>query len=170
MTLPLGHLGWICSRSGEGVSELREAIVGFTIHSRGYKEALPGMWIHLKEKLLQLQQGGQVWLPTGKYKSIARDCGVDGVNMVVATRFLHETGAIRFFGDASNILNIEDHDFDEFVRTSSAAVDMLEHTVFISAPWMVMWPRSRSNLAQFDSSCRDYKHKQFQLGMRLGTG
>jgi hypothetical protein len=91
-----------------------------------------------------LQQDGEVWLPTGKYKSIARDCGVDGVNMIVATRFLHETGAIRFFGDASSILTIEDHNFDEFTRTTSGAIDMLEHTVFISAPWMVIFSQFRS--------------------------
>lgn len=110
-----------------------------SIASRGYKEALPGTWIQLKEKMLQLQQAGRVWLPIGGYKRIAGECGITGIMLVVVTKFLHETGGIRFFGDMNSIPQLaeDEEDGETPGESESGSMDMLQRTVFISAPWMV---------------------------------
>lgn len=46
-----------------------------------------------------LAQNGRVWLSIEEYADIASQCGVEGMMLKVATRFLHETGSIRYFGE-----------------------------------------------------------------------
>jgi len=132
-------------RSGEGIKDLRASLMKLTMASRSYKEALPGTWIKIRAALLDLQQSGRVWLSVDEYRNIARQSGLEGVMLVVATRFLHETGSIRYFGDYASLPVIgtrtgypeEEYGYGEAPDEGEQQLSGLEQTVFISAPWMV---------------------------------
>ncbi len=43
---------------------------------------------------------GRRHMPTSEWVKLCVGHGMDGMMLAVGTRFLHDTGAIRFFGDA----------------------------------------------------------------------
>lgn len=96
---------------------------------RWFKEALPESWMDLQEALSRKQQKEDcMWLNFREYSSMAAECGVEGALFRTATRFLHETGKIRYFGDVAK------------AQTATAAQfknDHLMGTVFISPEWMI---------------------------------
>jgi hypothetical protein len=87
--------------SGEGVSELRSSLIRFTMSMPWYREALPKSWIRLRQ-VLDLERAKRGYLALDEYRRMAMDsCGVGEDMLACVTRFLHETGVIRFFGNFS---------------------------------------------------------------------
>jgi ankyrin repeat protein/Ca2+-binding EF-hand superfamily protein/GTPase SAR1 family protein len=87
---------------GVGVNELRKKLIEFTRTMPWYGERLPRSWIDTQDAILKCQHG-KTSLPWGEYEELARTSGLEGDMLKVATRFLHETGTIRYFGQLGEV-------------------------------------------------------------------
>ena len=112
--------------SGEGVPELRKIIIMFTSSMPWYKECLPPSWIKLHRELglhrKNKNNSNVPHLTWDEYLLIAKSCNISSELLNAATKFLHDTGVIRYFGD-----------LDDGKRGS----DALANTVYISTKWMM---------------------------------
>jgi hypothetical protein len=113
---------------GTGITNLRRKMVSFAMSMPFYKEYWPQPFLTLRMSLEQAKQSMSVWLPWKQYESLASDSGISSNQLEIATRFLHDTGVIYYFGDVSSAMNSDASDLEE---------SMLMNTVYISARWMV---------------------------------
>ncbi len=111
--------------SGDGIPILRESVLSFASDMPWYREALPFQWIQLQK---QLEISKLLWkfIPLSKYSVLAAKCGVTGSMLGIVTKFMHESGVIRFFGD-----------FNQCKSADMNSSDLLKNVVFISIPWMI---------------------------------
>jgi hypothetical protein len=83
---------------GYGVTELRQGLKAFVHQMPWYLEPLPKSWIELRKKLRDLQDKKYVdW--KSDYLPLAHSCKVKDAMLKLATKFLHDTGSIRYFND-----------------------------------------------------------------------
>lgn len=113
---------------GTGIAGLRRKMVSFAMAMPFYKEHWPQPFLTLRMSLEQAKQSMSVWLPWKQYQNLASDSGISSHQLEIATRFLHETGVIYYFGDVTSAMSSNVSDLEE---------SMLMNTVFISARWMV---------------------------------
>ena len=92
---------------GTGIPDLRESLITFTMSMPWYKESLPASWIRTQDSVQEAANKGKLYLEWTTYSEIASKCGLQGGMLMNATKFLHETGVIRYFGDL-NGSNSED--------------------------------------------------------------
>jgi hypothetical protein len=85
---------------GEGVAALREQLLGFARTMPWYGELLPASFGSVRGAVEQLTREGRRHMPVAEWVQLCRDHSMDGQMLAVGTRFLHETGSVRFFGDA----------------------------------------------------------------------
>jgi hypothetical protein len=92
------------SLQGDGVLELRQGLKAFVHQMPWYSEPLPKSWIEFRmkqrdlEKLRDLEQKRYIaW--KSDYLPLAHSCEVKGEMLKSATKFLHDTGSIRYFDD-----------------------------------------------------------------------
>jgi GTPase SAR1 family protein len=85
------------SLQGDGVSELRQGLKAFVHQMPWYPEPLPKSWIEFRKKLRGLQKKYIDW--RSDYLSLAHSCEVKDEMLKSATKFLHDTGSIRYFDD-----------------------------------------------------------------------
>jgi GTPase SAR1 family protein len=86
------------SLQGDGVPELREGLKAFVHRMPWYPEPLPKSWIDFRKNLRDLQEKKYVdW--KSDYLPLAHRCKVEGAMLKSATKFLHDTGSIRYFDD-----------------------------------------------------------------------
>mmetsp|Transcript_16528 Transcript_16528/g.39643 ORF Transcript_16528/g.39643 Transcript_16528/m.39643 type:complete len:1520 (+) Transcript_16528:60-4619(+) len=84
--------------TGAGVQELRDKVVSAAKGVRWYAEALPSSWVRLQRRVEEVSRSKH-WLQFDEYRQIAEAVGVQGQAMLqVATKFLHETGRLKYFG------------------------------------------------------------------------
>ena len=113
--------------AGDNIDVLRVAVINFTKTMPWYKEALPASWIKLVDRL-QLRcrasaEAHEHYLDWRTYTSLADSCGVGRGMLNSATKFLHDSGQIRYFGDLS--------------REGDPNNGTLQSTVYISPIWMM---------------------------------
>jgi hypothetical protein len=113
---------------GTGIADLRRKIVSFAMSMPFYKEHWPQPFLTFRMSLEQAKQSMLVWLHWKQYASLARDSGISSEQLEIATRFLHDTGVIYYFGDVTSAMNSNASDSEDSI---------LMNTVFISARWMV---------------------------------
>jgi hypothetical protein len=88
---------------GEGVAALRGRLVGFARTMPWYGELLPASFVRVREALERLVTEGRRHMLTAEWVRLCREHGMDGAMVAVGTRFLHETGGVRYFGNASTL-------------------------------------------------------------------
>jgi GTPase SAR1 family protein len=85
------------SLQGDGVTELRQGLKAFVHQMPWYAEPLPKSWIEFRKKLRGLHEKKYVdW--KSDYLPLAHSCEVKDAMLKSATKFLHDTGSIRYFG------------------------------------------------------------------------
>ena len=111
--------------SGEGIVNLRDAIMKFTQQMPWYKEALPSSWIALHDGLQKRGNPTETpYLKWNQYEELIRIACVPESMISSVTKFMHDSGTIRYFGNFST------------VRLKSSGL-LLHDVVFISFNWMV---------------------------------
>jgi hypothetical protein len=111
--------------SGEGVTDLRKTLISYTVSMPWYKECLPPSWIKLHRELGLLRKSENSTVPHitwNEFSRLAKVCDVSSDLLNAATKFLHDTGVIRYFGDLFG---------------TKKKSDPLESTVYISINWMM---------------------------------
>lgn len=89
----------IDSVTGRGISNLRSNIALFGKSLPWYNEPIPKSWIELEKKLEEkLYIENLKFLSWESYIDICTECGIDEILQKSCTRFMHETGKIRYFG------------------------------------------------------------------------
>jgi hypothetical protein len=89
--------------SGAGIMELRKSLISFTCSMPWYRESLPGSWIRTQEAIQTEAKGGKAFLDWSAYAEIAKLCGLTDAMLISGTKFLHETGVIRYFGNLDDL-------------------------------------------------------------------
>ena len=110
--------------SGHGIQDLRDALMAFTRRMPWYKEALPASWIQLQDSLHKRSRDDATspFLSWQDYQNTALSLSVPQSMLRSVTRFLHDTGCIRYFGD---------------FNATHLSTTALQNTVYISLVWMV---------------------------------
>jgi hypothetical protein len=87
---------------GTGAEELKRALIHKAHELPYWKEIIPGAFALLKVKIEELNlvnREHKPWISWEEYAKIARECGVkDAVELRIVTRYLHDTGVLKFFG------------------------------------------------------------------------
>ncbi len=110
--------------SGDGIDLLKSCLINFTKTMPWYMEALPSSWIQLQENLQQLctdEGGKRSYLDWKSYVQVSAKCGIHDNMVRSATKFFHDSGVIRYFGD---------------IAKAGESLNILDDTVFISPCWM----------------------------------
>ena len=106
-----------CISAGGGIKQLRDAIINFTKSMPWFREALPASWIKLKMHISKMSSLHHI--DYDQFRKLAlQECQV-GSLLDSATRFLHDIGAIRYFG------------------FSNTASKILKGVVYTSPEWMM---------------------------------
>jgi tetratricopeptide (TPR) repeat protein len=109
---------------GTSVALLREELIRFAQSVPWFEERLPRSFIAVREAVLQRVKDGTMFLSSAEWKKLAIDHGMDGQMLAIGTKFLHDTGVVRFFGDCA-ALNSSSPD-------SRQAVETLNDVVYLS--------------------------------------
>ncbi len=89
---------------GEGVAALRERLVGFARAMPWYREMLPASFVGVRGEVERLvEDNGRRHISTAEWVQLCKRQGMEGTMLSVGTQYLHETGAVRFFGDAREL-------------------------------------------------------------------
>jgi GTPase SAR1 family protein len=125
----------VSNLTGEGVSELREQLRLAAERLDFYGEVMPSSYVQLRKKLREMQardtEHWRTWITWDDYREVAFKCGiVDADAVKVATRFFHETGELRYFGD-SFVTNMSAS------RMQMRSEGLLNTTVFPNPFWVV---------------------------------
>jgi len=126
--------------TGEGVLYLREQLRSIAENLDFYGEVIPASYARLRRKLREMQQRGEdswrTWITWSNYQEIGKECGINSDEALnVATRFFHDTGELRYFGDATQEENKAAKERGQSeVRT---AHQLLGETVFPNPFWIV---------------------------------
>jgi GTPase SAR1 family protein len=84
------------SLQGDGVTELRRGLKAFVHQMPWFPEPLPKSWIEFRKKLSDLHEKKYIdW--KSDYLPLAHSCEVRDNMLKSATKFLHDTGSIRYF-------------------------------------------------------------------------
>eukprot|EP00961_Rhodomonas_salina_P042811 575673-Rhodomonas_salina.1 len=116
---------------GHGVPELRASLIDITLRLPWYGEQIPASYLQLRSWVMERLQQGRTWIGTApsrrlmarcsvwarliglwcvgaadwqSFSQAGAECGLDDMNMHIATVFLHETGALKYFGDVPAVL------------------------------------------------------------------
>ena len=119
---------------GDGVDLLREKLIYFAqnISVPWFEERLPRSFISVRKAVSKLVNRGQLYLSAAEWVALAKKHGMDREMLLVGTRFLHEIGVVRFFGNVSRL------DASQSTATpSSSEATILDSTVYLSPHFMV---------------------------------
>ena len=106
-----------CISASGGIKQLRDAIINFTKSMPWFREALPASWIKLKMHISKMSSLHHI--DYDQFRKLAlQECQV-GSLLDSATKFLHDIGAIRYFG------------------FSNTASKILKGVVYTSPEWMM---------------------------------
>jgi hypothetical protein len=113
--------------SGDGVAEFRAALLRFSAGVPWHREALPASWVRTRAAVLALA-AARPFVDWAEYAALAEREGLRPPLLASCTRFLHDTGALRFFGrpDAAAAAG----------GGAGGRGGVLEGTVFVSPEWM----------------------------------
>ena len=136
---------------GDGIAELRSAVLQEVARTKGYHEPLPTKWINLRRKVRE--RATQNFMTWEDFAHLAcEECKIPKSMLLSVTSFLHETLELRFFGISvmrRRKTNLEDfltvllgtrseghvHDaralFDAIDEDSSGAIDETELRKFL---------------------------------------
>jgi GTPase SAR1 family protein/tetratricopeptide (TPR) repeat protein len=112
---------------GEGVATLREQLISFTQSMPWFKEQLPKSFISVRTSVSNMVKEGTRFIPAREWVYLARSHGMIGSMLQVGTRFLHDTGVLRFFGDVATLGELP----------PSGAKRTFSSTVYLSPHFMV---------------------------------
>ena len=118
---------------GTGVRDLRNNLITFTMSMPWYKESLPASWIRTQDAVQEAANNRKRYLDWAIYSEIASHCGLQRGMLMSATKFLHETGVIRYFGDLSGS-NSEDSAAWKLAREIRDLVEQKLDSDFQQAP------------------------------------
>jgi len=107
---------------GTGVQALRACLIDMAHQLPWWREGVPKSYLTLKAAIAERQQES-AWLTPAEYVQMARECGVTGVHLGIATKFLHDCAALKYFGK---------HPIDG-PQPQGAVLD----SVFIDAKWII---------------------------------
>jgi GTPase SAR1 family protein len=108
--------------NGVGVAPLRELIVSVTKQLPWYREALPASFIKLRSLIQSNVEGGHMTLEWNVVKQMAKEIGLEGIMLKTCISFLHESGALRYFGDPEEKNKRMSKVFQNTVFTSPAYI------------------------------------------------
>jgi hypothetical protein len=119
--------------TGAGVSQFRESLMAYTRSMPWFGEVLPSSWVQTKSAILELA-GSRPFLAWQEYRRLAEQNKMLGHLLISGTRFLHETGVLRYFGNVDLVAStIEGRDDTETLdRNESSITDSL-------AGYAVIW-------------------------------
>ena len=106
--------------SGKGVDLLRSELLSFSATMPWFKECLPRSWIDLQARL-ETSKKLKNFLGWDEYTQLAIESALTEDLLESATKFFHDTGVIRYFGES----------------VSRSSQDVLLTTVYVSVPWMI---------------------------------
>ncbi len=100
-----GRSHLIDSITGRGVAVLLDILATYAKSLPWYGELIPRSWIQLKDAIVSSRGAGKSFLSWDDYSKIALENNIkDPAILDSATKFLHETGYLRYFGSyQSNI-------------------------------------------------------------------
>ena len=84
-------------RTGEGIPELRGALLCAAEETRGFREPLPRTWIDLRQKLGEMKKTTK-YMGWTDFTRLVKECNIPDNMLLAVTAFLHETSVVRFFG------------------------------------------------------------------------
>eukprot|EP01038_Epipyxis_sp_PR26KG_P006545 gene6545-8992_t len=127
--------------NGEGVSILRQQLKTIAESLDFYGEIIPSSYAKLRRKLREMQRREDVanwktWMTWDDYAALAAECGVIELEAInVATRFFHDTGELRYFGEATTEENkaAKERGYTE----KRPSHELLAKTVFPNPFWIV---------------------------------
>ena len=135
---------------GTGMSALEATLIQVAHALPWWCEGVPESYKLLENRISELSRG-QPWLSWPAYAQAAAECGVEGVDLRIATKFLHDKAVLKFFGDLKHIQE----------TSASADVDkgMLSSNdvVYIKSEWIIdvlkgLIRHSRDTLLEFFNS------------------
>merc|ERR1719199_1870930 len=84
--------------TGEGIAQLRTAVLEAAETTRGFREPLPKSWVQVREQVREMAKT-QRYMSWTEFMTLAQqDCGITDKMLLVLASFLHETSELRFFG------------------------------------------------------------------------
>mmetsp|Transcript_37236 Transcript_37236/g.99101 ORF Transcript_37236/g.99101 Transcript_37236/m.99101 type:complete len:1895 (+) Transcript_37236:92-5776(+) len=87
---------------GDGIESLRKNITSFAMTAPWYKEVLPGDWIRVRQRIIEMASQGRTFIEMGEFQQLMLDHKICNLGLPVVTNFFHETGVIRYFGEFSD--------------------------------------------------------------------
>ena len=84
-------------QTGEGIPELRSALLCAAEETRGFREPLPRTWIDLRQKLGEMKKTTK-YMGWTDFTRLVKECNIPDKMLLALTAFLHETSVVRFFG------------------------------------------------------------------------
>jgi GTPase SAR1 family protein/tetratricopeptide (TPR) repeat protein len=112
---------------GEGIATLREQLISFTQSMPWFQEKLPKSFISVRDSVSNIVKEGTPFIPAHEWVDLARRHGMGGSMLQVGTRFMHDTGVLRFFGDVATLGELP----------HSGAERTFSSTVYLSPHFMV---------------------------------
>ena len=112
--------------NGDGIADLRAAILKTAADTQGFREPLPKPWLDLREAMRALQTTRK-FITWNEYKERALTCGITEDRLLAATSFLHGTLEIRDFGLSARRRQLEDlEDFLACVLSQAVEGDKMQ--------------------------------------------
>eukprot|EP01038_Epipyxis_sp_PR26KG_P004096 gene4096-5844_t len=127
--------------NGEGVAALREKLKFIAESLDFYGEVIPSSYAELRRQLRKMQRredpkSWRTWMTWDEYIQLAAACNVVELEAVnVATRFFHDTGELRYFGEATKEENKAAKELGLTEKRPSH--ELLANTVFPNPFWIV---------------------------------
>ena len=83
--------------AGVGVEELRKCLVKTAHGLPFWREGVPKTYLLLRDKIEERAKTIS-WLSQAEYVELARECGIESIHIEIATKFLHDCAALKYFG------------------------------------------------------------------------